>query len=243
MRTLTQLVKKLIGREENIFVGIWFLIFHRYYKAPFGKFRVPKSFLKCHFYSRFLNDSYEIEERKLITQHLKPNDHVLELGGCAGIVSCLTSQMIDSGRHCVVEANPYMLPYLYANREANGGKFHILGVAVSKAKTLPFFIHKNMVGSSAQRRTETSHHIACMPLELIEQQYGPFNVLIMDIEGGEADFIAENENSLSGFNKLIIEFHPSILTAETVTQLYTHLDQLGFDCVETIDSVSCFLRR
>jgi len=238
-----KLFSKLFGLEENLFLGLAFLLFVRRYRAPFGIFEIPLKFSKCHFYARFLNNNYELEERTLISRYVKPGDHVLELGGCAGIVSCLTSQTIGDGRHCVVEANPYMLPYLYKNRDQNHCHFDILGLAVSSSKTLPFYIHENMVGSSAQRKTGRQHQIACLTLESITQQRGPFNTLIMDIEGGEYDFLQENKDTMPHFEKLVIEFHPNILGAKTTEALYSKIDALGFECVETIGTVSCFIKQ
>ena len=51
---------------------------------------------------------------------------VVELGGSAGIVACLTnSLLLDPTRHIVVEANPNLVPILERNRQTNGCQFGI----------------------------------------------------------------------------------------------------------------------
>jgi predicted O-methyltransferase YrrM len=48
---------------------------------------------------------------------LRPEERVLELGGCLGVVSCSINTLLrDPSRHVVVEANPKLLAYLYENR-------------------------------------------------------------------------------------------------------------------------------
>lgn len=233
----------LWGRTENLFLGTYFLLFKRFYTASFGRFAVPRSWTRAHFYARFLNNSYEEEERRLISKYLAEDDHVLELGACAGIVSCLTATKIRAGRHCVVEANPHLLSYLYENRLRNSAGFQILGAAVSESKELTFYLNKNMVGGSAERRTSQPCQVIGVPLKWVEERFGPFNTLVMDIEGGEKAFFEAYHGHLNAYKKLFIEFHPSIIGTEAVAQLKANLADRGFTCVESIGDVDFWLRE
>lgn len=228
MLSFKRIASILFGRTENLFLGIYFLLLKRVYIAEHGKFVVPLIWSRAHFYARFLNDGYEAEERNLISKHLGEGDHVLELGACAGVISCLTEKKIRAGRHCVVEANPNMLPYLYKNRQQNNCTFQIVEAAITDAEEVVFYLNKNMVGGSAERQTRTACRVPGKSLQSVTEQFGPFNTLVLDIEGGEEAFLNTYGDEMPHYQKLIIEFHPSILGNSTVAQLKADLKRKGF---------------
>ncbi|CAA6694167.1 MULTISPECIES: FkbM family methyltransferase [unclassified Lentimonas] len=242
MNKLKRILGVLFHQQENIFSGAYFLIFKRKYKATFGSFDVPHTWSRAHFYARFLNDGYESEERTLISKHLDKHDHVIELGACVGVVSCLTAEIIDNGRHCVVEANPHLLPFLYKNRAQNNKKFQIIGAALTEQKEVTFYLNRNMVGGSSQRETNDKCPIIGLSPSNINKRFGPFNTLIMDIEGGEQEFIEQHIPEQPDLEKLIIEFHPTILGKDTIIQLKKKLVALNFTCIESIGDVDFWKR-
>ncbi|MDP0496600.1 MAG: FkbM family methyltransferase [Verrucomicrobiota bacterium JB024] len=237
MPSLKRLLETLTGREENIFAGLYFMLCKRRYRADFGTFRIPRRWSRPHFHARFLNDGYETEERALVARHLGPGDHVLELGACVGVVSTLTARRIQGGRHCVIEANPYLIPTLTENRDHNDAHFQIVAGAVTEEPSLTFYLNRNIVGGSAERKTGRASRVAGYPLDFVCGRFGPFNTLIMDIEGGESAFIRGYREQLRAFSKLVIEFHPGILGAEEVSVLAGILEELGFRRRESIGDV------
>lgn len=237
MSHLKRILQILWGREENLFIGIYFILLKRYYRTTFGAFKVPKTWTRPHFYSRFLTDAYEKEERTLVEQHIDTNDHVLELGGCVGVISCLTSKKIGKNQHCVVEANPHLLPYLRENRQRNHAHFQILEAAVTESDRLEFHLNRNMVGGSTERKTQAHCFVSGVPLSEVTERFGPFNALIMDIEGGEWNFLMQYRQELSNYQKLLIEFHPAILGAERIEALRAGLREMKFQCHKSINDV------
>jgi hypothetical protein len=83
------------------------------------------------FRNLLLTGIFERPEREAIRRFLDPGLPVVELGGCIGVVACVTNRKLRSPRqHVVVEANPAMIPFLKTNRDRNRSQFSILQGAV-----------------------------------------------------------------------------------------------------------------
>jgi hypothetical protein len=68
----------------------------------------------------------------------------------------------------------------------------------------------------------------------------------MDIEGGEVDFLSENEEWLALHQEvriMVIEMHPFIVGEESIQQSRAILRRLGFAQVENIGLVEAWKRR
>src|SRR5262245_18569089 len=74
------------------------------FRADGRTFIIPKDVTTQSYRSCFLREDYEQDERELITRWIQPEDAVIELGACLGIVSCVTNKLLrDKSRHVVVE--------------------------------------------------------------------------------------------------------------------------------------------
>jgi FkbM family methyltransferase len=223
--------------KNNPVAGAIFTLKGCVYKAEGLSFAIPRHLTTLGFRSRFYYDIYEAAERVLIKKYIRSDDAVLELGACIGIVSVLTNlQLHDKSKHVVVEPNPELLPWLFLNRDKNKAGFAIENCLVSNGPpTAEFFIHRLIVGGSADRATERRTLVPARSLVELTERYGDFSVLVMDIEGGEVRFIAENLKDLRTTRLLLMEEHESIVGAEDIEQMHRLLRAEGFKLVDRLE--------
>ena len=162
--------------------------------------------------------AYEAAERFMVKKYLSQDDIVLELGACIGVVSCVTNAKLNfSSNHVVVEPNPRMVEQLVKNRDLNKANFLIEQCVVSKEEEMKFFLYDDYMSSSliqrSNRKGQKEVTVKGMSIEQLSTKMNlKFNTLIMDIEGGELDIIKHND--LDSFQKLMIEYHPNVLSSQ-----------------------------
>jgi len=235
------------GLREFVALPIQGLIFD----LSGGKFRadgciyvIPKKITQLTFRACFFNNTYEIDERKLVQKFIQPEDSVLELGACLGIVSCITNKRLrDQTRHLVVEANPRCIPTLRQNRDLNQCAFVIENCAVSNASQVTFFLHPDfIVGGTTQKASALPVQVAGRSLQQLYDQHGPFSVLIMDIEGSELEILESSKDTLRHFRLVILEMHDWIISAEGVSRCREILGQLGFKLADRSQITEAWIR-
>jgi FkbM family methyltransferase len=179
---------------------------------------------------------YETSERYAIARFLPRTLPVVELGGSAGIVACLTNRLLaDPTRHVVVEANPHLVPVLERNRQANRCRFRIQHAAVAYgAESIEFGVADDFLASSvATSATGRRVTVPATSLAKIVAEAGYDRCsVVCDIEGAEVELL-ENEADLikRAVETLLIEVHPAIVGSDTVSSLETQLGALGFTVV------------
>ena len=162
--------------------------------------------------------TYEAAERLMAKKYLSQDDIVLELGACIGVVSCVTNAKLNfSNHHVVVEPNPRMIELLAKNKELNKANFLIEQCVISKEEEIKFFLYDDYMSSSliqrSNRKGQEEITVKGMSIEQVSLKTNlKFNTLIMDIEGGELDIIKHSD--LDSFHKLIIEYHPKVLSSQ-----------------------------
>lgn len=182
---------------------------------------------------------YELNERNLVKKYIEKNDKVLELGGSIGVVSCYCNRILDHKQHVVLEPNPQVIPYLKGNKELNSCKFAIEQKVISQSEDeIQFNQYDNYLSSSLidKKLSGTKITVQTTSIESLKEKYSTiFDTLIMDIEGGEYDFIIQN--NLDDFKKLIIEFHPSTLSQNQLDKCREKLIQNSFFLKEVLQNV------
>lgn len=232
---LPEKYQKLLIDIYHTIIGFIFSITYRYYKTEGLVFSYPKSRVSMKFRSRFYLDTYELEERTIIKKYIKPQHNVLELGACIGVVSCITNKLLDSSsKHLVVEANPYLIPWILSNKALNKCNFLVEFCAVSEKYKSEFYLHELIVGGISSRKTKNPIDIINCSLKYILKKHGDFDVLIMDIEGGEFQFFTEYENYISTFNIIIFETHDFIIGIEKTEQIRTILKNNSFQNIDNL---------
>jgi FkbM family methyltransferase len=258
MKFLIPLALRIRGRQfinrywgarnyDSPLFGLLWSLTNRDYKTEGLKFHLPHKMMPMGFRSRFYFDAYEGGERVLCKKHLTSEDCIIELGACVGVVSCVCNQLLkDRTKHVVVEANPLLIPWLEKNRAANEASFHIEHGMLSKSNDGNFRIEKYIVSGSANTTSGELIKVPVFDLETICQKYKIIpTVIVMDIEGGEIDFISENQKWLDAHKEvttMVIEMHPFIVGDELIENSKATLKHLGFSLVENIGFVEAWKR-
>lgn len=227
-------------RMNNPLIGLWVTLFSRTYRTEGCSFRLPAGLAPMGVRARFFFDTYEKEERVALRALLRPDDGVLELGASIGVIACATDKLLtrQTAPHVVVEGNPYVWPELFANKQRNTARFEIIPGILGQGKWRTFHIHEYFFGGSAHRKAHTEVVVPVFSLSDIEARVsGTFNVLIMDIEGGEHEVLTLLRDRLHEFRLVIVEFHAFIIGEELVEECKTILKSAGFQPVSSMNSV------
>jgi FkbM family methyltransferase len=191
-----------------------------------------------------LSGRYEKPEREAVLHYLQPQWSVIELGGCIGVVSCITNKLLENpANHLVLEVNPLVLPFLKSNRDANGCAFQILDKALAyDSETVTFKPLSDFWGNSLYHAGEQPPvTVKTTTLEnlLQEHHFGSF-ALICDIEGQEFDLISREPETIRKAELIVLEVHPQILGDEKVEFLLSTLKDLGFGILSHSKNVITF---
>ncbi len=95
-------IRRLAGRFSGSFIrpifGFGFDLAGSIYRVDGCEFEIPVHLTDRNYRSAFVFDEYESAERKLVHRFLRPDDCVIELGGCIGILSCLVNSRSEIAR-------------------------------------------------------------------------------------------------------------------------------------------------
>ena len=199
-------------------------------------FEIPKDLTTRTYRACFWQGNYERDERELVRRRIRPEDSVLELGACLGIVSCVTNKLLaNKSRHVVIEANPFCIAPLYRNKELNQAGFLIEHCAVSSRPEVTFYLHPVfIVGGTLQRATNRPFRVPAKSLGQLERERGPFTALIMDLEGGEREVLQESSDLLKQYRLVIVELHEFAIGVEGVEGCRQVLRQSGLRLVDQV---------
>lgn len=182
-----------------------------------------------------LENNYEAPEREALKKYLDPELPVIELGGCLGIVSCLTNRRLrQPEKHVVVEANPTLVPLLAENRERNGCSFRIVHAALSYgAETINFKVNDNILASSLNGDEQRAVVVSTVTLKLLLEETGFERVtLLCDIEGAELQLVEHELDLLrERVSMIIMELHDRMVGDEPTQRMLKRLESVGFRMV------------
>jgi FkbM family methyltransferase len=208
-------------------------------------FSIPTDVTTRQYRACFLHNDYERDERELIKKWVQPEDHVIELGACLGIVSCVTNTLLaDKTKHVVVEANPFCIPSLYRNKELNKAGFLIEHCAVGSTPEITFYLHPiYIVGGSSQRSTNRPFRLPAKSLSQLEAERGPFSTLIIDIEGSEREVFEQSKELLMKYRLVIVELHEFAIGADGVNLCREILRDSGLKLVGSAGITEAWQRQ
>lgn len=161
---------------------------------------------------------YERPETTGLARTIRPGDRVLELGGGLGIISALAARAAGPGGSVrSYEANPTLIPDTKAFLAANGIDTVDLINAVLVPEDNPSPRHLHLAGSFAEssllgadgRNPQGSVEVPAHSFASVLADFRP-DVLICDIEGGEAELIPALPPST--LRAAVIELHPDRLS-------------------------------
>jgi FkbM family methyltransferase len=219
---------------------------------PYGvEVHVPKHSDLSMRYNLVRKRPYEVGEARMIQSFLKPGTHVVELGGCVGVISTLIRHVIGpEAQHIVVEADPDLAQVCGANaaREARPGAMTLVNAAVdySGAKTVRFAAgHNAHVGHIAQDG-EDGRDVPTTTLAALMPHLPPDGdaALICDIEGAELALCATDAAHLARFSLIVLETHPDVYPhgAADLAHIRQQFDTAGFEVIDEYEQVIGFRR-
>jgi len=198
--------------------------------------------------SRFFRGTYEQPERWLASRYLPGNLPVIEIGGCLGVMGCITNRKLKNPeKHLVVEANPHMIGSIEKNRELNLCRFKIVHAALAYGSDkVVFHLNELCVGGSVQRATGKSVEVATCTLQSLAaaaEGFDRFN-LLCDVEGAEIDLIRHEPGFLSNHVEwLLVDMHDFIVGREQVEWAHSVLRDGGFEEVDRFNNERCYRNR
>ena len=192
---------------------------------------------------RMKENKYEVEELYLLNCIPDINKlSVLELGGCLGVISVVLNKKLNNPeKHVVIEANPKLLKYLEHNKKINNCSFSIKNALITSNKdNNTFYSYDKLVAGSAHRldnkeSNKTKHIVDTFTLDELKSQVNhDFDLLVMDIEGGELDFLLEFD--VSDFKYVLVELHQNIMPGieNFNNKCLDELNWRGFNVVESV---------
>ena len=189
--------------------------------AEFEGLKVPASpFLSPKFASWIRKGNYERPERKLAEKLTRPGDRVVEMGAGIGFVGGYTAFKKPGLQLRSFEANPALIPHIEELYEINGLSDRarvdnkLLIANPDRPDHIKFHIHGSYLGSSVYevgKPENPKYEIPTMGWDDLKAAFKP-DVLVMDIEGAELDFLTHAD--VSGLRAIIVEMHPKIFGKE-----------------------------
>ncbi len=183
--------------------------------AEFEGLKIPKSPFVNHKLARMLsNGNYERPERKLAAKLTRDGDKVVELGTGIGFVGGYTAFTKRDLTLFSFEGNPSLIPHASTLYEINGlAKRASVENAIvianpQRPDTLTFHVNRAFMGSAILGETTRGYEKIEVPTvawDDVRVSRTP-DVLIMDIEGAELDFLIHAD--LAGVRAIIFEVHP-----------------------------------
>lgn len=177
---------------------------------------------------------YEGQEIAGALKVVRAGDKVLELGAGIGIVGAVVAKNAKPKKVMSFEANPGLMEHINALYELNSlnakieVRNEVLMAAPDAPDTMPFHIRNSYLGSSlidSDKRATTKVDVPTADYAKLHADFAP-DVLLMDIEGGELDFL--RHASLEGVRAIVIEFHPEAYGKEGMQECKAIIEKAGF---------------
>jgi FkbM family methyltransferase len=232
-------------RFHRSYVGGWlFDLSGNTYRSDGLVFTIPRELTTRTVRGRFYADTHERAQRRLIERHLPVDGKVLELGACLGIVSCfINTRLQDKRSHVAVEANPKLIDVIETNKQNNNCGFAVEHCKLSRSQDASFYLNNNPLLGSTEQKTKKVVKVPVRTVEEVEAAHSVrFDSVFMDIQGGELDFLRENQELLSRCRCMILELHASIIGDEGCAACRSLLTEAGLTFVEKRDVSEAWLR-
>jgi FkbM family methyltransferase len=188
--------------------------------------------------------AYESAERRTIKQYIDRHSPVIELGGCLGVVSCITNQLLDRPRkHIVLEANPELGPISRSNATRNKCDFTLVNAALAYGcDDVKFWVNPDRPYSSALTPSNNKCREVSVPATTLKALFERYTVtrcsLVCDIEGQEYEMVKNELAVISDcISTIIIETHPRVIGQAKTEEMLTALASAGFQTRDIMDDV------
>ena len=189
---------------------------------------------------RTLSDGgYEGGERRIVKAAVLPSDRVLEIGTAVGVVSMTAAEIVSPSHVLTYDANPAIVADARRNFVANGmGEINAnVGVMRNRSRwsedetEIEFFVSRDFWASRLFAKPNDPDIASvvqvppvCLESKIAEHQA---NVLICDIEGGEADLL--DGANLEPIRLILMEIHYWAMGRQRIDNMIRYLISKGFN--------------
>lgn len=218
--------------------------------ATYHGIRVPAApHLGAGMIAAMAEGKYERHEVQLALAHVPKGARILEMGAGSGVVGAVVARHCQPAAMLSIEANPHLLPHIRALYRENGldGVMAVEHGAVFSAPDAPqvveFFVRGNFLGSGLthpDKGTVTPVRVPVIPYADLTARH-PHDVILMDIEGAELDFLRHAD--LSAVRLLIAEFHRGIYGREGMRECRRLLTAQGLAMDEDASAAGVHIWR
>lgn len=173
------------------------------------------------------NGTYEEDEARGADRCVRPGFRVLELGAGIGYVTTICAQRAGPENVLSVEANPALLPVIEGNLRRNGVPgVTVIHAAVTGPVPPDATGHLGLTGGYTGSSLKEGGRGLEVPLvsvhELIRVQKP--HVVLMDIEGAEADLFSRPWNCPLRF--CVMELHPKKYPPSTIKKIFDFMSAM-----------------
>lgn len=190
---------------------------------------------------------YELLDLELFETYLVRDERVLEIGGGVGMTAAFCALCTRSQVH-VVEANPTLTKYIRRQFEING-LAHLLSIeetCVSNSQpdsSVPLYIHAELWLSTLLPKPDRTYKRVMVPTKSIQSILAkhPFEVLAVDIEGGEVDLFKAKLPAC--VKKIFVEIHSPDIGEAAFCQVITMIQEQKFQLKDFRNWVFYFERK
>lgn len=173
----------------------------------------------------YLGD-YEAKEIEIISKRLAADDLFFEVGAGLGFLSAYCAKRLGAEKVFAYEANPELIPLIRETHAHNGVSPTVINALLSEGEgEREFHLETDFWSSSAHRKGGKTITVRQLDLNSELRRVGP-SFLMLDIEGGEAEFITTAD--LSPVRKICVETHPDVLGNQVLSEMFACLVAKGF---------------
>ena len=168
---------------------------------------------------------------------------VLEMGAGSGVVGAVLARNTKPAAMLSIEANPFLIDHI-TRLYAHNGLSDMISVRHAVVLTDPaapqvmeFFVQNNFLGSGlVSRKVEKATRVSVPVLGYAALKAAfPHDVIMMDIEGGELDFLRHAD--LTGVHTFIAEVHKDIYGRAGVQEVRSLMVKAGFTLRDDLSKV------
>ncbi len=183
---------------------------------------------------RLNRGEYEGQEIAGALHVVHDGDVILEMGAGIGVVGAVVAKNRNPEQITSFEANPDLIPVIQSLYNINGisdlisvrNEVVLAGPEIDSSRD--FHIQASYLGSSlikSEKRRSTTVQVSSCSYDALVQAGYP-DVILMDIEGGELEFLETAD--ISGVRAMVIEFHPDAYGIQGMRRCKTILTEAGF---------------
>lgn len=186
-------------------------------------------------------ENYERPELTALVRNIRPGDRLLECGAGIGAISAASAMILGDDNIVAVEADPQMREVIEWTWRLNGVSPTLLtGFVTDTAGEEEIVVDANLVSTGRARSDSGGARLTVprLPLKDLLDQYQP-SVLVMDIEGAEADLLTLAE--VARLRLICVEVHPHIIGNDRCLDLIISLRNLGLNLVIDQSAFRCLV--